>query len=78
MAPQTTSNLTNSIRTQYAAAYLTQVYAGRLYDQMAMPFPGITPQDAIRGSSVQVQYLSSMTPGTAAISQVSDVTPQIL
>lgn len=78
MTVQTTSNLTNSIRTQYAAEYLMQVYAGRLYDQMAWPFPGISPQDAIRGSSVQVEYLSSMTPGTAAISQVADVTPQIL
>jgi len=78
MTIQTTSNLTNSIRTQYVADYYDKAFGQRLYDQLAIPIPGISPQDAIRGSSVQVDYLSSMTPGTSAISQVADMTPQIL
>jgi hypothetical protein len=78
MTIQTTSNLTNSIRTQYVADYYDKAFGQRLYDQFAIPIPGISPQDAIRGSSVQVDYLSSMTPGTSAISQVADMTPQIL
>jgi hypothetical protein len=78
MTIQTTSNLTNSIRTQYVADYYDKAFGQRLYDQLAIPIPGISPQDAIRGSSVQVDYLSSMTPGTSTISQVADLTPQIL
>lgn len=78
MTVQTTSNLTNSIRTQYVADYLSAAYGQRLYDQIAMPIPGLSMDEAIRGSSVQVDYLSGMTPGVTAISQVADVTPQIL
>jgi hypothetical protein len=78
MAPQTTSNLSNSLRVQYTGRYLDKAFAGRFYDQLAIPVPGITPADAIRGSSVQVEYLSGMTISGNAISQVTDVTPQIL
>lgn len=78
MTIQTTSNLSNSLRTQYAAAYLDAAYGARLYDQIAIPFPGLSPGDAIRGSAVQTNFLSGMTPGTGTISQTADVTPQIL
>lgn len=78
MTIQTTSNLSNSIRTQYVADYYDKAFGQRLYDQLAIPIPGISPDEAIRGSSVQVDYLSSMTPGTDTISQVADMTPQIL
>ena len=78
MTVQTTSNLTNSLRTQYAATYLHAAYGARIYDQFAVPFPGISMADAIRGSSVQAEFLSGMAPGTTAISQVADVAPQIL
>jgi len=78
MTVQTTSNLTNSIRAQYVADYEKKVFALRLYDQIASPIPGISPEQAIQGSSVVVPYLSSMAPGTGAISQTADMTPQIL
>lgn len=78
MTIQQTTNLTNSIRTQYVADYYDKAFGLRLYDQLAIPVPGITPQDAITGSSVQVDYLSSMAPSTTAISQTQDITPQIL
>lgn len=78
MTVQTTSNLTNSLRVQQAAAYLEAVYGWRIYDQIAIPVPGLSMNDAIRGSSVQWEFLSSMAPATAALSQVADITPQIL
>ena len=78
MTVQGTSNLTNSLRTQYVADYLDRIYGQRLYDQLASPIPGITPEQAIQGATVQVDYLSSMALGTAVISQTADMTPQIL
>jgi len=78
MTVQGTSNLTNSLRTQYVADYLDRIYGQRLYDQLASPIPGITPEQAIQGATVQVDYLSSMALGTAVISQTADLTPQIL
>jgi len=78
MTVQGTSNLTNSLRTQYVADYLDRVYGQRLYDQLASPIPGISPEQAIQGATVQVDYLSSMALGTSVISQTADMTPQIL
>lgn len=78
MSVQTTSNLTNSIRTQYTDQYLMSAYQQRLYDQFCIPVPGISMDQAIRGSAVQYEFISEMTPGTTALSQTADVTPQIL
>lgn len=78
MAIQSTSNLTNSIRTQYEEDYLDAAYGARFYEQLAIPVPGISVDQAIKGSSVQVPFLSSMAPATSAISQVNDLTPQTL
>ena len=78
MTVQTTSNLSNSLRTQYVADYLDRIYGQRLYDQLAAPIPGISPEQAIQGATVQVDYLSSMALGTSTISQTADMTPQIL
>lgn len=78
MTVQQTTNLTSSIRTQYVADYLDRIYAQVLYDQIASPIGGITPEQAIQGATVQVDYLSSMALGTTAISQTADMTPQIL
>ena len=78
MAIQTTSNLSNSIRTQYVAKYMDAAYGARFYEQLAIPVPDISVEDAIKGSSVQVNFLSSMAPATAAISQTADLTPQVL
>ena len=78
MTVQQTGNLANSIRTQYVADYLDRVYSQRLYDQIASPVGGISPEQAIQGSAVQVPYLSSMNITTTTISQTADMTPQIL
>ena len=78
MAVQGTSNLTNSIRTQYVADYLDRIYGQRLYDQIASPVGGISPEQAIQGATVQVDYLSSMSLVSAVISQTADMTPSIL
>ena len=67
MTVQTTSNLSNSLRTQYVADYLDRIYGQRLYDQLAAPIPGISPEQAIQGATVQVDYLSSMALGTSTI-----------
>jgi hypothetical protein len=78
MTVQTTSNLTNSIRTQYVADYLDRIYGQRLYDQIAAPLGGISPEQAIQGATVQVDFLSSMSLVSAVISQTADMTPSIL
>lgn len=78
MSIQTTSNLTNSIRTQYISNYIDGVYGMRVYDQLAVPFPGISASEVMKGSSVTYPFLSGMTPSTETIPQDHDVTPQIL
>ena len=78
MTVQQTSNLTNSIRTQFVADYLDRIYGQRLYDQIASPVPGISPEQAIQGATVQVDYLSSMSLVSAVISQAADMTPSVL
>ena len=78
MTVQTTSNLSNSIRTQYVADYYDRIYGQRLYDQIAAPLGGITPEQAIQGATVQVDFLSSMSLVSAVISQTADMTPSIL
>jgi N4-gp56 family major capsid protein len=69
--------LTNSVRTQYIEEYLEAAAMERLYDQIASPI-GKPMEELKRGSSVQVEYLSDMTPSTSAISEVIDLVPQAL
>ena len=78
MTVQQTTNLTNSIRTQYVADYLDRIYAMRLYDQIASPIGGISPEQAIQGATVQVDFLSSMSLVSAIISETADMTPSVL
>ena len=78
MAIQTTVNLDDSIRTQYDEVYYGAARVGRVYDQLAMPVPGLSMEQAVKGDAVQIPYLSSMAPGTTAISQTADVTPSTL
>ena len=68
--------LSNSIRTQYVEEYLDAAMTERVYDQIAQPFPDNS--EMIRGSSIQVEFLSDMAPGVTAISEVADITPQAL
>lgn len=69
--------LSNSVRTQYIENYIEALMLERLYDQISKPV-GQPMSQLKRGSSVQVEFLSDMTPGSSAISEVSDVTPQTL
>lgn len=81
MAIQTTSNLSNSITTVVKAKYLEGAQMMRLYDQIAVDYTkvggdGKTMADLMQGSSITVPYIGDMNPGTTAISETADVTPQ--
>ncbi|KKL56264.1 hypothetical protein LCGC14_2247170, partial [marine sediment metagenome] len=52
MTVETTSTLTGSIRARYRDTYLEAGKRQRVYDQFAIPFPGIGMDEAARGSSV--------------------------
>ena len=78
MTVETTSTLTGSLRGRYKDTYMEAAKRQRVYDQLAIPVPGVSMDEAARGTSVTVPFLSGMTPGTTAISQIADVTPQIL
>ena len=83
MALATTSTgITNSIRTQYIAKYLETIAWQRVYDQIAVPYTafsdGLSMDELMSGSSIQINFLSGMQPGTTAISELTDVTPQLL
>lgn len=69
--------LSNAVRTRYVADYIRAAMMERLYDQFAVP----VAQDmsrVSRGSSVTLNFLGDMEPGTSAISEVVDITPQVL
>lgn len=69
--------LSNSVRARYINDYLEGARSARLYDQFAAPVG--QPMERLKaGSSVVVPFLSGMSPGTTAISEVSDITPQVL
>ena len=70
-------NLPNSVRTQYIENYIEAAEMARVYDQIAAPI-GRDMSNLARGSSVQVDALSDMQPGTSAISEVSDIAMQAL
>lgn len=83
MAVQTTSNLSNSITSIYKSRYLDGAKSVKLYDQIAVPYTelgadGKSMDELMRGSTIYVPFLSDMVPGTTAISQTADVTPQTL
>lgn len=79
MAIETTTSLSNAIRTRYISDYIEAAKMQRLYDLYAAPVERWNVErDAGLGSSVLVNFLSDMTPGTSTISQSVDVTPQVL
>lgn len=82
MAIQTTANLTNSLKAVYGNKYIEGWEEARLYDQIAVDYtrfvPGVSMQDLMRSSSIVVPFISVMSPGTTAISETADVTPQTL
>ena len=77
MAVQTTSTLSNSIRTRYKDRYIKGAEEERLYDQFATPVT--SSGDAVDGvSPVQSPFISELPIVTAAISQTADITPDTL
>ena len=69
--------LTNATRTRYLAEYIKAAEMVRLYDQFAMPI-GRDMSRLAEGSSVTLNFISDMNPGTANISETVDITPQTL
>ena len=69
--------LSNAVRTRYLADYERGAMLARLYDQIAYPI-GQDMSRLARGSSVTVNFLADMNPGTSAISETVDITPQTL
>lgn len=81
MAIQTTSNLSNAVTTRYTTRYQRGAEMVRLYDQLATPVGA--PQFELEtrrglGSTYTFNFLSDMTPGSLAISEVADIAPQVL
>src|SRR5512139_1261185 len=81
MTNQTTSNLSNAIGTRYTTKYQRAAELARLYDQLATPVGA--PQFELEtrrglGSTYTFNFLGDMAPGSTAISEVTDITPQAL
>lgn len=69
----------NSIRTRYGATYIEAAEMHRLYDQFAQAVEKQGVERAARlGTTIQVEFLSDMLPGTDTISTTADVSPQVL
>ena len=71
------SALGDSIRSRYLNDYEQAAEMVRLYDQLAYPV-GQDMSRLARGSSVTIPFIGDMQPGTSAISETVDVTPQVL
>lgn len=73
----TTNELSNSLRAQYLESYIMGVDARRVYDYYCYP---ISEDRTVlqRQSSIVVPFLSRMRPGSTAISETVDITPQTL
>lgn len=75
----TTSVLTNAVGTRYTTRYILGAKGMRLYDQFFMPV-GVLGLEGRRGmgTTYTFNFVSGMTPGTTAISEIADIVPQIL
>ena len=71
------SALSNAVRTRYLADYIDAAMMARLYDQLAAPV-GEDMSRLAQGSSVTLNFISDMDPGTTTISETVDITPQTL
>ena len=78
MAIQTTSNLSNAIRTRYIGKYIEAAGTQRVYDMFAKAVSDDDSAVKFLGNSYQYNFLSEMAPGVTTISETADVTPQIL
>jgi N4-gp56 family major capsid protein len=73
--------LTNAVTTRYTQRYQRGAGMRRLYDQLAMAVGA--PQFELEsrrgmGSTYTFNFLSEMAPGSTAISEITDITPQVL
>lgn len=75
----TTSVLSNAVGTRYTIRYIQGAKGQRLYDQFFMPV-GVMGLEGRRGlgTTYTFNFLSGMTPGSTAISEIADIVPQIL
>ena len=71
---QITTNLTNSRWAKYLPDYIRAAMFNRVYDVLAKPV-GRDMSDLYRGSSIVLNFLSDLEPGTSAIPEDQDVTP---
>lgn len=82
MALQTTTVQSNAIGTRYALRYQRGAKAYRFYDQFAGNIMSDSQYNLENrkgmGSSYTFQFASRMTPGTTALSETVDITPQII
>jgi N4-gp56 family major capsid protein len=69
--------LSNAVRTRYIADYIEAAQMARVYDQISTPV-GQDMSRLAKGSSVTVNFISDMEPGTTAIPETVDITPQTL
>lgn len=81
MTIETTSYLDSAITTRYNAAYQKAARIKRLYDQLAIPFTASQFDLEKRrgmGSTYTYNFHADMTPGTTAVSETSDIIPQVV
>jgi len=71
---QLTSNLTNSRWAKYLPEYIRAAKFARVYDAFSKPV-GANMADLYRSSSIVMNFLSDLEPGTAAIPENTDVSP---
>lgn len=81
-----TSTLTNSRRIQYLNDYMAGGIRRRFYDTIAAPISELSAAagaaqamaDLCKGGTVRMTFLSDMAIGTTPLSEVQDITPQVL
>jgi len=75
----TTSVLSNAVGARYVIPYIKGARGERLYDQFFMPV-GVMGLEGRKGlgTTYTFNFVSGMTPGTTAISEIADIVPQIL
>ena len=81
MANQTSTNLTGAVTTRYTQAYQRAAEVARLYDQLAVPVSA--PQFDLEqrrnlGSTYTFNFISDMTPSVQSVSEVDDISTQLL
>jgi N4-gp56 family major capsid protein len=80
------STLSNSLRIQYLNDYIVGAMKRRFYDVIAAPIDELSAAagaaqsmaDLCKGGTVRITFLSDMAVSTTPLSEVSDITPQVL